>query len=154
MKTYRASASSVIDVPTTVVYEIISDYANLHGLILPSPPFLELHVETGGVGAGTVIGFSMRAFGKTQTFRAAVAEPEPGHILTETNLEGAPLTTKFILNDLDSGRATRITIITDGTTNAGGLAGSVEAVLSKLFLERTYRKELMLLNNVALRRSR
>jgi hypothetical protein len=40
--------------------------------------------EHGGIGAGTIIRFQMSIFGRKQTVRAAITEPEPGCVLVET----------------------------------------------------------------------
>src|SRR6476619_4413817 len=76
------------------VYAIIADYKNGHPRILPKQ-FLGLAVEQGGVGAGTVINFQMRAFGRIVTNRSAVTEPEPGRVLVETELGGKGIVTPF-----------------------------------------------------------
>jgi len=78
------------------VYTTIADYRNRHARILPEE-FSGLTVERGGIGDGTIIRFQMRVFGRTQTFRAAITEPEPGRVLVETNLgTNGAITTRFL----------------------------------------------------------
>jgi hypothetical protein len=106
MKTYKAEASATINAPAALVYSIIADYRDGHPHILPKPYFLGLEVERGGFGAGTVIRFRVRVMGKTQAFRAAVTEPEPGRVLVESDLDGGPQTT-FTVEPLEEGRRAR-----------------------------------------------
>ena len=73
------SASAVIPARRERVYSLISNYKDGHPRILPKQ-FSSLVVEQGGVGAGTVIRFQMSLLGRKQTFRAAITEPEPGHL--------------------------------------------------------------------------
>lgn len=143
MNTYRAIASALIPAPAERVYAIIADYRDEHVHILPKPPFLSLKVEQGGVGAGTVVRFEMKAFGKTQTFRSKIEEPEPGRTLTETDLSTG-VTTTFVADPVDGGQRTHVTIITEGKVRSG-LAGALERFLTTGFLQSTYAKELQLL---------
>ena len=60
-------------------------YRTHHPAFLP-PAFSGFTVEEGGVGPGTVIHFTLKAGGRTQTFRQRVSEPDPGRVLTETTI--------------------------------------------------------------------
>ena len=113
MKPYRATASALIDAPPKLVYDILADYRGGHPLILPKNYFVSLDVEKGGVGAGTIISFQMRIFGKLQTFRAAITEPEPGRVLVESDLDGTASTTSFIVDARDQNRSCEVTIATE-----------------------------------------
>ena len=142
MKPYRATASRIIEAPSELVYRTLADYHHGHSSILPKAYFLSLEVEQGGVGAGTVINFQTRVLGKTQSFRAAITEPEPGRVLVETNLgEGGGVTT-FVVEPLTEGKRANVIIATEGATQRGGGLGSVERLLAKMFLKRIYKKEL------------
>lgn len=146
MATYRASASADIDAPAERVYGIIADYANDHPRILPRPPFGSLVVERGGVGAGTVVAFSLKVMGRERALRARVDEPEPGRVLTETDLATGVVTT-FTVEALPNDRS-RVKIATVGPLGSGVLAG-LERFMTVSFLERTYRQELALLQAFA-----
>lgn len=146
MSTYQASASLEIDSPAARVYAIISDYREGHPRILPRPPFRTLTVDQGGVGAGTVVAFSLRVLGRDRHMRARIDEPEPGRVLTETDLESGVVTT-FHVADL-SPEHSRVTIRTAGTVGSGWL-GRLERYMTVSFLEKTYRRELQLLAEVA-----
>jgi hypothetical protein len=97
--TYVVSATARLKAPPRRVYDTIADYHTGHPRILPKQ-FRNLTVEQGGVGAGTVIRFQVRVFGRTDTFRAEVTEPEPGRILVEKNILGSDSVTTFIVSRL------------------------------------------------------
>ena len=154
MKPYRATASALIDAPAKLVYDILADYRGGHPLILPEKYFVSLYVETGGVGAGTIISFQMSIFGKLQTLRAAITEPEPGRILVESDLDDTASTTSFIVNARDQDRSCEVTIATERMTERSGLLGALERLLAISFLQRIYRAELKLLSELAVSKSR
>lgn len=112
MPHHRLSAEAVIAVPPAAAYAVLADYQDGHARILPRPPLVDLEVEQGGVGAGTVIRFRMKVLGLTRTMRAAVAEPEPGRVLVETDLADDVVTT-FTVEPVEDGRRARVTIATE-----------------------------------------
>lgn len=142
MKT-KITASRTIDADAGKIYKIIADYHTGHPRILPPAYFPSLHVETGGLGAGTLLHFEMRLFGQTQTFRSRITEPEPGHILQETELNSGSVTS-FVVSPLESGKRANVTISTE-------LSGRnfVESFLLKGMLPKIYQQELDLLARVA-----
>src|SRR4028118_662792 len=83
MKLHKVSASTIINAPATLVYNILADYRDGHPHILPKPFFKSLEVLEGGIGEGTRIRFQTEAFGKTQTFNSVITEPDPGRWLVE-----------------------------------------------------------------------
>lgn len=148
MKPFRATASALIDAPPKIVYDILADYRGGHPLILPKNFFVSLDVEKGGVGAGTIISFQMRIFGKLQTFRAAITEPEPGRVLVESDLDGTASSTSFIVDARDQNKSCEVTIATERMTERSGLLGALERFLTISFLQRIYRAELKLLSEL------
>ncbi|HRJ44334.1 MAG: SRPBCC family protein [Caldilineaceae bacterium] len=134
----RINASAVIPAPADRVYGIIADYRDGHPHILPKPYFLSLEVVEGGVGAGTVVAFSMRLMGRVQHFRATVSEPEPGRVLVETNDSGA--VTSFVV-DPRPGNQCQVTIVTE-TDVRDGIAGKIAGWLTNRLLHPIYVKEL------------
>jgi len=142
MKSYRVTESSIIDAPAELVYRTLADYRKGHPSILPKPYFLSLEVEQGGFGAGTIINFQMKVLGQTQSFRAAITEPVPGRVLVETNLDGGTVVTTFVVEPLDGGKRTEVTIDTEGATRQSGAFGSIERLLIRMVLPRIYKKEL------------
>ncbi|MGH7921057.1 MAG: hypothetical protein ACREQM_14105 [Candidatus Dormibacteraceae bacterium] len=88
----EASAERVVVASAATVYGYIADMREHHPRFLP-PAFSEFEVESGGVGAGTVIRFKLTAGGLTRDYRSAVAEPEPGRVLTESDTKSSAVTT-------------------------------------------------------------
>ena len=143
MKTQIAAASRMIKAPAEQVYKIIADYRNTHLHILPKAYFLSLDVEKGGVGAGTIINFSMRILGRVQDFRSLITEPQSGRLLVETDIR-SETPTAFQVMPVDDASLTRVTI----TTELRGRS-LIEALLAKPMLEKIYRQELELLARLA-----
>src|SRR5579864_97619 len=141
------TASAVIPARRERVYSILANYKEGHPRILPHQ-FRELIVEQGGTGAGTVIRFQMSVFGKTQTFRAAITEPEPGRVLVETGLDTNGAVTTFVVDPGTAPADSRVTISTKLTVRSG-FAGFLEKRLSTLLLRPIYLKELANLARVA-----
>jgi len=141
MRQIHVEASDAIDASPEIVYGIFADYHHEHPHILPKRYFTDLEVEEGGVGAGTVFRVaSRRIFGASYPFRMTVAEPEPGRVLTETDLDSGLVTT-FTVNPLDGGRRSDVRIATVWRSKPG-LAGFIEAVMSPTVMRRIYRSEL------------
>ena len=152
MKTYRVTASAIIEALAEQVYAVLADYREGHPHILPPKYFASLDVERGGYGEGTVIRFQMRAFGRTQDFRAVITEPEPGRVLVETNLEPDGAVTIFRIEPAGAEQHTRVTITTEGKVRSG-LQGLLEGYLTKVLLRRIYAQELTLLATLVTERS-
>ena len=149
MPRHRVSAEAVINAPAEEAYAIIADYRDGHPRIMPRPPFVSLDVEQGGIGAGTVIRCVMRMFGRTQTFRAAISEPEPGRVLVETFEENGTVTT-YNVDPVSDG--TRVTITTDFETRRG-LIGWIEGFSYTRLLRPVYLREIAQLGIVASERA-
>jgi hypothetical protein len=141
------SASATIPARRERVYSLIANYKDGHPRILPRQ-FTSLVVEQGGVGTGTIIRFQMRVFGKRQTFRAAITEPEPGRILVETDLDANGVVTTFTVNSGAAPADSHVTISTELRVRSGVL-GKIERTLSTLLLRPMYVQELENLARVA-----
>ena len=141
------TASAIIPARRERVYSILANYKEGHPRILPRQ-FRELIVEQGGTGAGTVIRFQMSVFGKKQTFRAAITEPEPGRVLVETDLDANGAVTTFIVDPGTAPADSRVTISTEVAVRSG-VAGFLEKRLSTLLLRSICVKELANLARVA-----
>lgn len=147
MAKHSIAASALISAPARNVYDLIADYRNGHPRILPRPYFLSLHVEQGGYGAGTIIHFQMKLMGRTQSFHSTITEPEPGHILVETDRNTGAVTT-FTVDPRSDGQEAFVTITTT-TTVPDGLFGKVQGWLTTRLLGPIYEKELDQLAAVA-----
>lgn len=144
---YQVTASTTMKAPAERIFGMIADYREGHPRILPKRYFTSLEVEEGGRGAGTVIRFQMKVLGQTRAFRAAITEPVPGRVLTETDLDSG-LTTTFSVEPLQAAAHARVRITTEGRTQKGGLAGRVERFLTTALLRRIYAEELILLDRL------
>ena len=147
MATHSLSASKLISSPAQRIYDLIADYRNGHPRILPKPYFVSLQVEKGGYGAGTVINFQMQLMGRIQSFHSTITEPDPGHILVETDMNTGAITTFTVEPGLD-GQQAFVTITT--TTNVpDGIVGKIQGWFTTRLLHPIYEKELDQLAAVA-----
>ena len=141
MRTQQVSTSAVINAPAKQVYAILADYHDGHPRILPRQYFPFLEVERGGVGAGTILRFEMRAPGMTRTFHADVTEPEPGRVLVESNWSetdpAAKSMTTFTVDPVKGEQQTQVTIST-----ALSVSSWLEGLFTTMFLRRVYAQEL------------
>jgi DNA-directed RNA polymerase subunit H (RpoH/RPB5) len=143
----HVEASDIIDSRPEDLYAIFADYKVSHPAILPKSYFTDLTVEQGGVGAGTIVQVHMAVMGAKRHYRFVVSEPEPGRVLVETD-EAAGVVTKFIIEPLNGGNQSRVTLSTD-TRPSPGLAGIMEKVISPPITRRIYKQELHLLAEYA-----
>jgi hypothetical protein len=140
------AASATVRADAARVWAILADYHEGHPRILPRPPFTGLEVERGGIGAGTIIRYGLRVpGGGTRAARAEVAEPEPGRVLSETDLANGTVTT-FTVEP--AGAECRVTIAT-ALPERRGILGWIEHVLAARFLHGVYQRELRLLAQAA-----
>jgi len=144
---HTVSASAIIPARRERVYSLIANYNDGHPRILPKQ-LSGLTVEQGGVGAGTIIRFQMSVFGKKQTFRAAVTEPDPGRVLVETDLSSNGAVTTFTVSPSHAPADSNVTISTEIPVRAGFL-GKIERTLTTMLLRPMYVKELENLARVA-----
>jgi hypothetical protein len=140
MSRVHVEATGVIPAPVAEVYSILSDYRNEHPHILPQAYFTNLQVDRGGVGAGTAFRVTVRVMGIAQHYRMVVSEPDPGHVLTETDVDTG-LATTFTLAPQDDGRQTRVHIATEWDTRPG-LAGFFEKLTTPMVMKGIYAQQL------------
>jgi hypothetical protein len=146
MARMHAEASAVIKAKPDVVYSTIADYKDGHPRILPEKYFSDLRVEEGGVGAGTVISFSMKVGGSETKYRARIEEPEPGRVLVESSLN-SDTTTTFTVAPAEGGKSL-VKIATDWT-GSSGIKGLIEKAAAPGMLRKVYEEELRKLEEVA-----
>jgi uncharacterized protein YndB with AHSA1/START domain len=126
----------LVDAPADTVYRCIADMHE-HPKFLPDN-FSDFEIEQGGVGAGTVTTFSVKAGGRTRNYRMTVSEPEPGRVLRETDADSSLVTT-FTVNPTDSRCRVRIETSWDG---AGGIGGVFERLFAPMAMRKIYADEL------------
>lgn len=137
MARVRVSAERTIPAPAETVYALLADYRDGHPSILP-PAFSDFAVLEGGRGAGTRIHFKLTLGGRTQETEGAVAEPEPGRVLTESYPRDNSVTTFSVGPE---GDASRLRIETAWDSRPG-IAGFIERLLAPRLLRPLYRDEL------------
>jgi Polyketide cyclase / dehydrase and lipid transport len=138
------SAERKVSAPAPTVYGYIADYREHHPEFLP-PAFSGFEVESGGVGAGTIVRFALTAGGRTRQNRQQVAEPEPGRVLTESDTGSSSVTTFTVTPDGDD-----CTVQINSRWNgAGGVGGFFERLFAPPTLRRIMTDELSRLDAYA-----
>lgn len=137
MPEVRASAERTIDAPAERVYGYIRDYREHHPRILP-PAFSALRIEEGGLSAGTVFRVAITAAGRTRRYHPRVAEPEPGRVLTESDLDSSLVTTFTVVPE---GQRCRVRI-ESRWQGARGIGGFFERLFAPLAAGRLFATEL------------
>lgn len=143
MAEIHVSAERQIDAPPERVYQCIADY-HQHRTFLPSA-FSDVKIEEGGVGAGTVVSFTMTAGGRQRGYRMHVTEPEPGRVLTESD-ERSSAVTSFTVDPEGAGSRVRIDTRWQGAT---GIGGFMERTFAPRVLKKLYAEELEMLDRYA-----
>lgn len=137
MGTIEVSADRMVQAPADVVYGYVAGLKEHRPRYLASA-FSDYVVESGGVGAGTVVRFTITAGGRNRAYEMHVAEPEPGRVLTESDA-GSTLVTTFTVIPHDAVSRVRITTTWQG---AGGVGGIFERLFAPKVLRRVYAEEL------------
>jgi hypothetical protein len=138
------SAEGTVGAPAQTVYGYIADMREHHPRFLP-PAFSDFRVESGGVGDGTIIQYKLTAGGRTREYRAKVAEPEPGRVLTESDTQSSSVTT-FTVSPQGAASLVQISGSWDG---AGGIGGVFERMFAPRVLRAIYTDELKRLDAYA-----
>jgi Polyketide cyclase / dehydrase and lipid transport len=144
MAPISVSAERTVGAPAPEVYGYIADHREHHPHFLP-PAFSDYQVESGGVGAGTIVRFKLTAGGRTRQLRVQVAEPEPGRVLTESDTLSTSVTTWTVT---PGGNDCRVQISTTWK-GAGGIGGVFERLFAPRVLRRMYDDELSRLDAYA-----
>jgi hypothetical protein len=144
MAIIHVAAERDVGASAETVYHYLSDMRQHHPNFLP-PAFSDFEVESGGVGAGTITRFKVHAGGRAREYRMQVAEPEPGRVLTETDMNSSLVTT-FTVEPSGSGSRVKITT---GWQGAGGIGGFFERMFAPRVMRRIYLDELERLDRYA-----
>jgi hypothetical protein len=148
MATIEVSSEASIAASADAVYGYLADMREHHPHFLP-PAFSDFEVESGGVGAGTITCFKLTAGGRTREYRMQVAEPEPGRVLTESDI-GSSLVTTFTVRPQGSASLVRISTTWEG---AGGIGGFFERLFAPRVIRGIYADELERLDAYARERA-
>ena len=132
-----------VGAPAELTYRLIADDAH-HRRFLPDA-FSDFETLEGGVGAGTLHRFRVKAGGRSRAYTMRVAEPEPGRVITETDQESS-LVTAFTVTPTGDTCRVRISTSWDG---AGGVGGFFERLFAPRVMARMYGDELARLDRYA-----
>lgn len=149
MAMVRAEAEKVIPVEVAALYACLRDYQGARPRYLP-PAYSDYRVEQGGVGGGTVVGYTLTAGGRVRAVRVAVTEPTQGSVLVESEV-GTSLVTTWTLTPRGSATAVRIATQWQG---APGIGGFFERTFAPRGLRRIYDDLLARLETYATTTSR
>ncbi len=144
MAEIRVAAEHDVAAPPDKVYQYIADYRRHHPRFLP-PAFSDFEVESGGVGEGTIVRLRLKAGTRERQYHMRVAEPTPGTVLTESDLDSSLVTT-FTVTSQGEGSRVRIETHWQG---AGGVGGFFERTFAPRVLRRLYTDELDRLDQYA-----
>jgi len=140
----QASAEGLVHAPAEIVYGYIANMREHHPKFLP-PAFNGFEVESGGVGAGTVVSFNLSAGGRTRRLRNEVAEPQPGRVLTESDTSSSAVTT-FTVTPAGDNCSVWISSEWNG---AGGIGGFFERTFAPRVMRGIYADQLSRLDAYA-----
>jgi hypothetical protein len=135
MGTIHVAAERVIPASPTTAYGYLADMHE-HERFLPGA-FSNFTVEHGGVGAGSVVTFTVTAGGRSRAYRMTVSEPAPG-TLVETDANSTLVTT-FAVTASGAGALVKIATTWQG---AGGIGGFFERRFAPKVMEKLYADEL------------
>lgn len=144
MARLRVIESGSVGAPTELVYSCIADMRTHHANFLP-PSLKDLRVEQGGYGAGTTYRVTGVFLGGERELHMRVDEPEPGRVLTESDLDSSLVTTWTIEPEGDGSRVSIETV----WPPSGGIGGVLERLFAPRAMSKVYREELRLLDGYA-----
>lgn len=131
------TAARTIAALPPAVYQVFANYKDHHPKVLP-PAFSDFKVEEGGIGAGTRFSYLLTAGRRRRAYTMRVTEPDPGHILKESD-ERSSLTTTFTV--IPEGGGSRVVIETRWQ-NSPGFGGLMERLFAPRVLHQLYVEEL------------
>jgi hypothetical protein len=124
-----------VTAPPERVHAFLADYTESRPRIL-TDDFLDYRVEEGGVGAGTVIAYKLRAGRRERPYRMRVEEPNKGRTLTEQDT-GSSLRTTWMVSPAAEGDKTLVRL--ESTWQGGaGIGGFFERLFAPAGLKRIY----------------
>jgi|tagenome__1003787_1003787.scaffolds.fasta_scaffold19380290_1 hypothetical protein len=144
MATVSVAAEASVGAPARLVYDLITNFLEHHPRFLPNN-FSDLEVEQGGVGAGTIITFTVSALGRERRYRLRIDEPVPGRVMIESDTLSDMVTTWTVTPEGDASRV-RIETRWEG---AEGMPGFFEGLLVPPTMRRIYNEELRRLDRYA-----
>jgi hypothetical protein len=135
MGTIHVSAERVISTTPSTAYGYLADMHE-HERFLPSA-FSNFTIIEGGIGAGSVVTFTVTAGGRSRAYQMTVSEPAPG-VLVESDSNSTLVTT---FNVTPHGERSLVQIVTNWE-GAGGIGGFFERRFAPKVMEKLYADEL------------
>jgi hypothetical protein len=135
MGTIHVAAERVIPATPATAYGYLADMHE-HERFLPSA-FSNFTITQGGIGAGSIVTFTVTAGGRSRPYQMAVSEPAPG-VLVETDANSSLVTT-FTVTPHGEHSLVQITTTWEG---AGGIGGFFERRFAPKVMEKLYAEEL------------
>jgi uncharacterized protein YndB with AHSA1/START domain len=135
MGTIKVDAERLIPASPGTVYGYLADMRE-HERFLP-PAFSNFAIEQGGVGAGSVVTFTVTAGGRSRPYKMTVSEPMSG-TLVETDASSSLVTT-FTVTAHGEQAMVKIATTWQG---AGGIGGFFERRFAPKAMEKLYADEL------------
>ena len=149
---YRVEKSLLIHDPCDTVYNVIADYNQHHGNIIPPHLFGGIKVLKGtGVGSGTRIACTFRILGQCSSISTLVMDvseltgPDGVRIIQEIDSRAKNIT-KFLVSPVSKDSCI-VTIRTDVMREMGWLARTVDEVFTTSLMNDWYAKELLQLDS-------
>jgi hypothetical protein len=137
--TVEATAERVIEAATPdQVWQLVADYANGRPKILPEA-FQDYRLEAGGMGAGTVVAYTLHAAKRERPYRLEVSEPQPGRVLEESDTTSS-FTQTWTVEPAETG-GTRLSLACSWS-GAGGVGGFFEGIFAPKGVARLYEQIL------------
>ncbi|MEY2441800.1 MAG: hypothetical protein QOJ46_1226 [bacterium] len=143
MGTITVVQEGAVDAPAELTYRLIADDEH-HAKFLPDG-ISDFEVVEGGVGAGTLHRFKVTAGGRVREYLMRVDEPQPGHVITETD-QNSSLVTSFTVTPDGERCVVRIETRWNG---AGGVGGFFERTFAPRVMRKMYADELARLDTYA-----
>ena len=137
MGTVEAAAERVIAATPERIYGLIADYREGRPKVLPES-FVDYRVEQGGLGAGTVVTYTLHAARRQRPYRLEVTEPQPGRVLHEVDTTSS-FTQDWTVEPAEGGARVRIACSWRG---AGGIGGFFERTFAPKGVSRLYEQLL------------
>src|SRR3954464_11344256 len=127
----EVAEEGAVGAPAELTYRLIADDTH-HQRFLPDS-FSDFQTLEGGVGAGTVHRFKVAAGpGRSREMTMRVDEPEPGRVITESDVDSSMITT-FTVTPAGAGCRVGIETTWDG---AGGDGGFFEGPFAPRMMRR------------------
>lgn len=127
------------------VFHALTDYVNKRPRMLPDN-FVDYHVEQGGLGHGTVVGYRFRAAGRERPYTMRAEETIKGQVLSERDA-GSSFVTRWSVVPVAQGQQSKVSVESDWE-GSGGMGGFFERTFAPMGLRKVYNRMLKTLEQL------